>query len=172
MEIIDLYIFYSYSLSKPFPSIPLQEWAKTFLDLCHEGLSNLRTTYEKTQKNCYLVSQSTLPKRMKSPHPNFPSRHFLKLARLYLLSYLIKTICSKKRKGYWLLKPSLHKWINKASNGSSSLLPIIVFAFTSTESNQRNRNPADSINFPEHVLEGKVCVWVDTCTSEISKNTT
>lgn len=58
------------------------------------------------------------------------------------------------------------------AKSSSSLILVTVFAFTSTESNQRNRDAADLVNFPGHVLEGIVCVWMDTGTSEISKNTT
>lgn len=54
----------------------------------------------------------------------------------------------------------------------SSLILITVFAFPSTESDQRNRDPADPVNFPGDVLEGIACVWMDTCTSAISKSTT
>lgn len=99
-------------------------------------------------------------------YPNFPSRHFLKLAPLYLLNCLITTTCSKKKqtrkkKSYWLLKLSLYKWINKASNGKSSsyLIAIAALAFTPTESDQRQGDPADLMNSPGCVLEGIVCVW-------------
>lgn len=44
------------------------------------------------------------------------------------------------------------------AKSSSSLILITVFAFISTESDQRNGDPADLVNFPGHVLEGTVCV--------------
>lgn len=78
MEIIHLYIFHSYSLSKPFH---FKNGEKTFTDLSHKGLSNVRTTYQKKEKkNLLPLLPIYLAKKMKSPHPNFPSRHILKLA--------------------------------------------------------------------------------------------
>lgn len=46
------------------------------------------------------------------------------------------------------------------------------FTFTSTKIDKRNRDPADLVSFPGHVLEETVCAWIYTCTSDISKNTT
>jgi len=46
------------------------------------------------------------------------------------------------------------------------------FTFTSTKIDKRNRDPADLVSFPGHVLEETVCAWIYTCTSDISKNMT
>lgn len=119
----------------------------------------LEPPMKKKTENWFLFPKSSLPKRMKGPYPKFPSRHFLKLALLYLLNCLIRPIYSKK-KGYWLLKPSPYRWINKAFNGKSSscLIAIAAFALTSIESDQRHRDPADLLNFPGCVLQGIECV--------------
>lgn len=46
------------------------------------------------------------------------------------------------------------------------------FTFTSTKIDKRNRDPADLVSFPGHVLEETVCAWIYTCTSDISKSMT
>lgn len=147
---------------------------RTSPDTRYRGLRYFRTTYE--EKN----------RKTDSSSPNFPcpnewKAHILSSLRNVskcLLYFTSLTVWSdlfapknKKRKGYWLLKPSLSRWINKASNGkcSSYLIAIAAFALTSTESDQWHGDPADLLNFPGCVLEGIVWVWMDAWISETTK---